>query len=96
MDALKYGGETEAMFVLEAWRKREDHTLDPWELQRHQHTVSIGLWKNKRSGAGSTRTGEHDFYLDPKNGLIRELRDGDEGVFTPRPNESLSDRMRSW
>lgn len=96
MDAMKYGGETEAMFVLEAWRKREDTTLDPWEAQRHQHTVTVGLWKNKRSGAGSVRTGEHDFYLDPRNGLIRELRDGDEGVFRPKQQESLGDRMREW
>lgn len=96
MDAVRYGGETEAMFLLETYRKRDNKTLDPWEAQRHANTVTIALHKNKR--AGGKGTGEHDFYLDPRNGLIREIEDGDEGVFMPKQQneQSLSDVMRSW
>lgn len=77
MNAMRYGGETEATFVMEVFRKREDESLDAWERDRHQNTVSINLDKNKRPPC---KKGVRDFYLDPQNGLVRPLTAADGGA----------------
>jgi len=76
MNAMRYGGETEATFVLEVFRKREDESLDSWERQQHDNTVTINLDKNKRPPC---KKGERDFFMDPSNGYVRPLMGGDVG-----------------
>jgi replicative DNA helicase len=68
MDGMRYGGDTEAIFVLEVFRKRDDEQMDPWERQRHENTVTVNVAKNKRPPC---KKGERDFFMDPNCGLVR-------------------------
>jgi replicative DNA helicase len=74
MNAMRYGGESEAIFVIEAFRKREDESLDDWERRRHANTISVNLVKNKRP---PSKVGIFDAHLDPATGLIRALQPDD-------------------
>lgn len=75
MDGMRYGGDTEAIFVIEVFRKRDDESLDAWEKDRHQNTVTINVAKNKRPPC---KKGERDFYMDPHNGLVRPITGVDQ------------------
>ena len=75
MDGMRYGGDTEAIFVLEVFRKRDDESLDAWDRDRHANTVTINVAKNKRPPC---KKGERDFYMDPNNGLVRPLTGADQ------------------
>jgi len=77
MGAMRYGGETEAIFVLEVFRKREDGELSDHELLMEQNSVTINVAKNKRPPC---HIGEVDFYMDPDTGLIRPFGPGDRTV----------------
>lgn len=68
---MRYGGAAEAMFLLEAFRKKDDTSLSGFDRQLNQNTVTLKLTKNKRP---PNKTGQFDFYLDPNTGLIRPLR----------------------
>jgi KaiC/GvpD/RAD55 family RecA-like ATPase len=72
--AARYGGNSEAIFGLEVFRKRDDESLSEWDRDRYRNTISVNLFKNKRPPC---RTGSADCYLDANTGLIRELRDTD-------------------
>jgi replicative DNA helicase len=74
MDAMRYGGETEAMYVAEVFRRRDDMSMDEQERSRWMNTVSVNLAKNKRP---PSRVGIIDLFLDPNFGGIRTLRDED-------------------
>lgn len=75
MDGMRYGGDTEAIFVLEVFRKRDDESMDSWDRDRHANTVTINVAKNKRPPC---KKGERDFYMDPSNGLVRPLTGADQ------------------
>jgi replicative DNA helicase len=90
MNGMRYGGEAEATFVVEAFRKREDDSLDPFERRRHQHTLSINLAKNKRP---PSKLGCFDVHLDPATGSIRTLRD-DDSLTVGMPLQSAEQAMK--
>lgn len=90
MSGMRYGGEAEATFVIEAFRKREDDSLDPFERRRHQHTLSINLAKNKRP---PSKLGCFDVYLDPNTGSMRTLRD-DDSLTVGMPLHSAEQAMK--
>lgn len=77
MNAMRYGGETEAIMVLEVYRKLEDESLDDFDRKRHANTLTVNLCKNKRP---PSKKGEVDLFIDPNNGQIRPMRD--EDIFT--------------
>lgn len=83
MEGMRYGGENDAIFVLEVFRKREDDDLDPFERAQHQNTVTVNVCKNKRPPC---KKGLVDLFMEPHTGRVRSLQDGDMRVnLPPRP-----------
>jgi len=78
MGAMRYGGETEAIMVLEVYRKLEDESLDEFDRKRHANSLTVNLCKNKRP---PSKKGEVDLFIDPENGQIRAFRDEDAFSF---------------
>jgi len=74
MSAMRYGGETEAIMVLEVYRKLEDESLDQFDRTRHQNSLTVNLAKNKRP---PSKKGEVDLFIHPDTGQIRPMRDED-------------------
>lgn len=74
MRAMRYGGENDAIFVLEVFRKAEDEELEEVERERLKNTVTVNIAKNKRP---PSRKGQFDLYLDPECGLVRPIRPED-------------------
>lgn len=70
MDGMRFGGEAEAIVVLEVYRKRDNKRLTDFERMGHQNTVTVNVAKNKRP---PMRLGETDLYMDPETGRIRAL-----------------------
>lgn len=64
--AGRYGGEQEAIFVMEVYRKRDRYGLTDWETQYHEHSININLCKNKRTA----RVLDQTYYLDPTAGHV--------------------------
>lgn len=77
MLSMAYGGEQEATMVIGVRRKRDDQTLDSWDRQCEQDTLTLHLAKNKRPPARVTPAEGVDFFMDPDTGLIRALRESD-------------------
>jgi len=74
MEGMRYGGENDAIFVLEVFRKSEDKDLEDIERERLANTVTVAVVKNKRP---PSRKGESDLYLDPDAGFVRSLKPSD-------------------
>lgn len=74
MTGMAYGGESEAIFVIEVYRKMFDQDMDEFDRRRHANTVTINLCKNKRPPC---HKGEVDLYMDPTMGIVREMQDAD-------------------
>lgn len=74
MDGMRYGGESEAIYVLEVYRKRDGYDpanpkeYDEWE--RNRNTVTVNVAKNKRP---PSKVGEHDFNMNGATGVILPL-----------------------
>ena len=64
--AGRYGGEQEAIFVMEVYRKRDKYGLTDWEAQYHENSININLCKNKRTA----RVLDLTYYLDPTAGHV--------------------------
>ena len=62
----RYGGEHEAIFVLEVYRKKDRHDLSRWETEYHTNSVNMNLCKNKRTA----RLVDQTYYLDPVCGHV--------------------------
>ena len=62
----RYGGEHEAIFVLEVYRKKDRHDLSRWETEYHANSVNMNLCKNKRTA----RLVDQTYYLDPVCGHV--------------------------
>ena len=62
----RYGGEHEAIFVLEVYRKKDRHDLSRWEVEYHANSVNMNLCKNKRTA----RLVDQTYYLDPGCGHV--------------------------
>lgn len=62
----RYGGEQEAIFVMEVYRKKDRNDLSHWESQYHANSVNINLCKNKRTAKLLDQT----YYLDPVCGHV--------------------------
>ena len=77
MLSMAYGGEQEATMVIGVRRKRDDQSLDSFERQCQQDSVTLHLAKNKRPPARVTAPEGIDFFMDPDTGLIRPLRESD-------------------
>lgn len=77
LNSGKYGGEQEAIMLIEVYRKRENESLDEFDRQRHRNTLTVNVAKNKRP---PSKRGEVDLFIDPSTGAIRSLRD--EDMFT--------------
>lgn len=82
MDGMRYGGDTEAIFVLEVFRKMDDESLDQWDRDRHANSITVNVAKNKRPPC---KKGERDFFMDPTNGLVRPLRSTDVAAPQAQP-----------
>ena len=61
-----YGGEQEAIFVVEVYRKRDRPDLSDWERAYHSNSVNLNLCKNKRTA----RLLDQTYYLDPECGHV--------------------------
>jgi replicative DNA helicase len=91
MGAMRYGGEAESIFVVEAFRRREDDSLDDFDKRRHANTLSINLAKNKRP---PSKIGCFDVFMNPATGAIRALQP-DDMVTTGVPISSIEDAMKA-
>ena len=89
MLSMAYGGEQEATMVIGVRRKRDDQSLDSWDRQCEQDTVTIHLAKNKRPPARVTPAEGVDFFMEPETGLIRALRDADRRGQQALPDTSV-------
>lgn len=74
MEGMRYGGENDAIFVLEVYRKADDKDLEEIERDRLRDTVTVDVVKNKRPPC---KKGSNDLYLDPDCGAVRSLRPSD-------------------
>ena len=96
MDSMRYGGEAEAIVVLEVFRKRDNKALSPFEREHtHKNTVTVNVAKNKRP---PMKTGEVDLYMNPETGHIRALTNVDltrDGVPTSNAADLLQARRPS-
>ena len=70
MEAMRYGGDTEAMHVLEVYRKKESQELTEQERAQHEELVTVNIVKNKRPPC---LKGEIDLHIHPTCGQVREL-----------------------
>ena len=68
MDGMKFGGESEAIVVLEVYRKRDNRALTDFERLGHENTVTVNVAKNKRP---PMKLGETDLYMNPDTGHVR-------------------------
>lgn len=68
MSGMQFGGENEATFILEVFRKKEHPKYAADDT--HTNTVTINVAKNKRP---PSIKGEVDLYMDPATGKIRPL-----------------------
>ena len=64
--AGRYGGEQEAIFVIEVYRQRDRYDLSQWEKTYHDNSINLNLCKNKRTARLIYQT----YYLDPSSGHI--------------------------
>lgn len=64
--AGRYGGEQEAIFVLEVYRRRDAQNLSHFEKEYHANSINVNLCKNKRTA----RLIDQTYYLNPECGLI--------------------------
>ena len=69
--AGRYGGEQEAIFVVEIYRNRDKYGLSNWETKYHEHSINVNLCKNKRTA----RLLDHTYYLDSTAGHIQPYSD---------------------
>lgn len=77
MEAMRYGGDDGATFVLEVFRRQFDESLDEWTRKAEANTVSVNIDKNKRPPC---HKGIIDLFMHPKFGFVRTLQDGDRMV----------------
>jgi replicative DNA helicase len=91
LNAMRYGGESEAIFVIEAYRKREDESMDDFDRRRHANTLSINLAKNKRP---PSKVGMFDVFMDPATGAVRSLQP-DDMVVTGVPVTTVEDALKA-
>jgi len=74
MDGMRYGGESEAIYVLEVYRKRDQFDVTKAteldEYERVRDLVTVNVAKNKRP---PSQVGECDFRMDPSTGNIMPL-----------------------
>ena len=64
--AGRYGGEQEAIFVLEVYRQKDRYDLSEWEKKYHANSVNLNLCKNKRTA----RLNDQVYYMDPECGHV--------------------------
>ena len=69
--AGRYGGEHEAIFVIEVYRKKDRQTLSDWEKRYHENSINLNVCKNKRTA----RLLDQTYYLDPEFGAIHAYHD---------------------
>lgn len=74
LESMRYGGTSEAIFVLEMYRPCEDDDLPEWEALRLANFINVNLCKNKRP---PSKKGDKRFFLHPETGRIREPRPED-------------------
>lgn len=86
MEAMAYGGENEAFHIVGVRRKRDDESLDTWERDAHENTVSVSVIKSKRL---PMRRGEFNYYIDPQTGAISEDRPPDVPARSPLTTQEV-------
>ena len=64
--AGRYGGEQEAIFVMEVYRKKDQTDLSDWETKYHANSINMNICKNKRTA----RLIDQTYYLDPECGHV--------------------------
>jgi len=64
--AGRYGGEQEAIFVIEVYRKKDQTDLSDWETKYHANSINMNICKNKRTA----RLLDQTYYLDPECGHV--------------------------
>ena len=64
--AGRYGGEQEAIFVMEVYRKKDQTDLSEWEIKYHANSINMNICKNKRTA----RLIDQTYYLDPECGHV--------------------------
>jgi len=64
--AGRYGGEQEAIFVIEVYRQKDRFDLSEWEKKYHADSINLNLCKNKRTA----RLIDQTYYLDPSTGHV--------------------------
>jgi len=69
--SMGYSGEQQSTIVIGVRRKRDLPSLEAWERQHHDKTVTLHVVKNKRPGGRLTHYDGIDLHMDPTTGLIR-------------------------
>lgn len=69
IEAMSYGGEADAIMILEVYRKVQDETLDAYEREYHEKTVTVNLCKNKRP---PSKKGEVELRIHSRFGKIQQ------------------------
>ena len=64
--AGRYGGEQEAIFVMEVYRKKDQTDLSEWEIKYHANSINMNICNNKRTA----RLIDQTYYLDPECGHV--------------------------
>ena len=91
LEALRYAGAAEAIFVVEVFRKKDSEKASADERLANANTISFNVAKNKRPPC---KTGQHDLFIDPKTGFVRESKAGDEHAHQATANTQLDEIQR--
>lgn len=67
MEGMRYGGENDAIMVIEVYRKEENEDLPEDERQQWRNIVTVNVAKNKRPPGYK---GEADIAMDPHTGKL--------------------------
>lgn len=89
MDGMKFGGESEAIVVLEVYRKRDSKTLTELERAWHADTVTVNVAKNKRP---PMQLGESTLLMNPATGHCRTATQADL-VRAGKPTSNAADLL---
>ena len=76
MDSMRYGGESEAIYVIEVFRKREAYDpAKPSDYDKYrevEHSITVNVAKNKRPPG---QLGQVDYHMSATTGRISEFQD---------------------
>lgn len=89
--SMGFSGEQQATIVIGVRRKKDDASLEQYERDMHENTITMHVVKNKRPGGRCTSYDGVDYRMDPLTGVIGEQRD----VASTTPHDVLAERRKA-